>query len=229
MQGRLKTATGVSLTWRGRARRPQPGRSTEALMRHQPFRPAAAASAAIALAVFCSAQAAGARTSAGVPGMAAAKPSRCVTFLTFGPRAPGRGVFPMVGAGSRALTLPGAGSSAGRWASDPAEQGLARAEGGRDSADRGAAGRRDGHRDGHRDHHCGSARGTIRPGIPVQRRRFRQVRQPLPVAAGLHRRGRHVQRASRALLGTRRVHQATTQETQLGRVPGRAAAVLGQR
>jgi hypothetical protein len=105
-------------------------------MRHQPFRLAgAAASVAVALAVCGGTQAAAARTSAaspataaartsaaspataaartsaGSPAMAAAKPSGCVTFLTSGPRAPSRGVFPTVSAASRAFTLAGPGSS----------------------------------------------------------------------------------------------------------------------
>jgi hypothetical protein len=81
-------------------------------MRHQPFRSAAAtASVAVVLAVCGGAQAAAARTSAGSPGMAAPKPSACVAFVTFGPRAPSRGVSLTVRAGSRAFTLPGPGSS----------------------------------------------------------------------------------------------------------------------
>jgi hypothetical protein len=80
-------------------------------MRHQPFWPAAAAaSVAVALAVCGGAQAAAARTSAGSPDMAAAKPSGCVTIVTLGPQAPSSGVSVTVSSGSRAFTLPGTGS-----------------------------------------------------------------------------------------------------------------------
>jgi hypothetical protein len=89
-------------------------------MRHQPFRLAAAtASVAVALAV-CGGQAAAARPNAGGPGRTAATPSGCVAFLTYGPpRAPSRGVLPVVTTGTRAFTLPGTGS-AGPAAGRPA-------------------------------------------------------------------------------------------------------------